>query len=342
MNNDKHFQIKLDATQMDLLKDIQEEVKNPPKTRNFFSGIEIHVKQNGTKIKSITPWVSQFPGKEYDVSIKPYEWRILNLDKDDEVEFIIKVVNLELAKDVIFLASILETLHDYCVELNHPSISLYLPYLPYARADRRFSEGSIIPLQIFTFMLAKINSIVPIKTLYVDDLHSQVARNELTNHDINFEERTQLECFKSHVLYSHVPEYSAIVAPDKGSVEKARTIANYMKLPLIVINKERKDGKISTTLDHFEENDLIFDKSMVDKFDLSNVLVVDDICDGGGTFVSVAKTLREIPTMGALHLHVTHGIFSGDAIKNLNEYYSRIYACNVYSAIKINITSKNF
>ena len=40
-----------------------------------------------------------------------------------------------------------------------------------------------------------------------------------------------------------------------------------------------------------------------------DVLIVDDICDGGRTFIELAKELRHLTT-GRIYLYVTHGIFS--------------------------------
>jgi ribose-phosphate pyrophosphokinase len=39
------------------------------------------------------------------------------------------------------------------------------------------------------------------------------------------------------------------------------------------------------------------------------VLIIDDICDGGKTFLELGKKLKELGAKSVL-LHVTHGIFS--------------------------------
>ena len=47
-------------------------------------------------------------------------------------------------------------------------------------------------------------------------------------------------------------------------------------------------------------------------------VVVDDIIDSGGTIVNSAKALKE---KGAkeVHVYVTHGVLSGEAVKNINK-----------------------
>jgi ribose-phosphate pyrophosphokinase len=58
-------------------------------------------------------------------------------------------------------------------------------------------------------------------------------------------------------------------------------------------------------------------------------LIVDDICDGGRTFIELAKVLRPL-TSGQVKLYVTHGIFSAgfEALAGLD----RIFVANPFPA----------
>jgi len=60
-----------------------------------------------------------------------------------------------------------------------------------------------------------------------------------------------------------------------------------------------------------------------------NLLVVDDICDGGRTFTELSKTLS-MPKK--LELFVTHGIFS-KGVKELTEAYDHIYTTNSFHGV---------
>jgi ribose-phosphate pyrophosphokinase len=44
--------------------------------------------------------------------------------------------------------------------------------------------------------------------------------------------------------------------------------------------------------------------------DGAKLLVIDDLCDGGATFISIAKVLKKVFPNPDLHLYVTHGGFS--------------------------------
>jgi ribose-phosphate pyrophosphokinase len=58
----------------------------------------------------------------------------------------------------------------------------------------------------------------------------------------------------------------------------------------------------------------------------SAVLIVDDICDGGGTFIGIAKAL---PKDVKKYLYVTHGIFS-KGLRELTGHFEHIYTTNSY------------
>jgi len=59
----------------------------------------------------------------------------------------------------------------------------------------------------------------------------------------------------------------------------------------------------------------------------NSVLVIDDICDGGRTFIELAKVLKAKQSDVSLALYVTHGIFS-KGLDELRTYYDYIYTTN--------------
>lgn len=59
------------------------------------------------------------------------------------------------------------------------------------------------------------------------------------------------------------------------------------------------------------------------------IIVVDDLCDGGGTFIRVAEKLKELYPNNPLHLAVIHAIQIRGLIKLL-DYYEKIYITNSY------------
>jgi ribose-phosphate pyrophosphokinase len=55
------------------------------------------------------------------------------------------------------------------------------------------------------------------------------------------------------------------------------------------------------------------------------VLVADDLCDGGRTFMEVAEF---IPAPRECDLYVTHGVFSNGAVDRLLTVFDRIWVSN--------------
>jgi ribose-phosphate pyrophosphokinase len=56
-------------------------------------------------------------------------------------------------------------------------------------------------------------------------------------------------------------------------------------------------------------------------------MVVDDICDGGRTFMGLGELIKE-QTGRKPFLYVTHGIFSYNSLPKLVEIYSDIFVAH--------------
>ena len=62
-------------------------------------------------------------------------------------------------------------------------------------------------------------------------------------------------------------------------------------------------------------------------FKTKNVLIIDDICDGGGTFLGIADKLKAYKL--DLHLYVTHGIFS-QGFEKLKKSFKSIFTTDSF------------
>lgn len=171
---------------------------------------------------------------------------------------------------------------------------LHLPYLPYARADRVFEDGNGGPLYDFLSWL----DMKSFDEVFICDIHNPLAMDE--HPDLKYTEQSQLDCFKNSVSSDFNTIYDLVLAPDKGSVEKAKTIACHLDIDVYNCGKERdmSTGKIiRSTLPEGVD------------FTGKTVLIPDDLCDGGYTFIKLAE---QIKAAGArqVDLYVTHLIAS--------------------------------
>lgn len=202
-------------------------------------------------------------------------------------------------------AAILQELALYANLVDHCSVSqdycwsIHFDYHPYARADRRFNNGE--PFCLYAFIDAVVSIFGPALSVVTSiDTHSSVVGDLWEAHGVYFSEVSQNVC-----LVSSLPKgtkYDVIVAPDKGATEKARKCADTKKaLALINATKVRDaNGRIIKTEIPENSSQVITGR---------DVLIVDDICDGGGTFLPLADALKAAGAKG-VHLYVTHGIFS--------------------------------
>lgn len=193
------------------------------------------------------------------------------------------------------------------------TIDLFMPYLPYARQDRRMVCGEPYSLRVFGSMLNALE----LNAIYVYDVHSDVAGGTIDN----------LYCLDNHkevsAFASTINQY-LLVCPDGGAYKKIHKLMSYLgyntdrlgyERDLIMANKVRdvSSGKILRT-------DVYGDVLG------RNCLVVDDICDGGATFIGLAEKLR-VKGANSIHLFVSHGIFS-KGTEGLLSYYTTIATTN--------------
>lgn len=122
-----------------------------------------------------------------------------------------------------------------------------------------------------------------------------------------------VEIQQPNILFPNVEP----IFPDEGALKRyARTVYSHQdSKPFLYAEKRRGDGgniisyELVDILGHFDPN--------------KDYVVFDDICDGGATFIHLAKLLRGKGHMGKLYLQVTHGLFTkGKDI--LLDYYDDI------------------
>lgn len=177
---------------------------------------------------------------------------------------------------------------------------LILPFVPGARQDRLNVSGDML----FTAKsIARMINDRTLPTVTILDPHSEVTPALIDRCRVI----TAADCIT-------VPsgKYAAVVSPDAGAEKRAGLVAKKLGVPLIHAWKMRDVSTGAIAGFGCESTSLPFD---------SKVLVVDDICDGGRTFIGLAGCFRSDID---LHLYVTHGIFS-QGTEELRKHYSHIY-----------------
>lgn len=173
------------------------------------------------------------------------------------------------------------------------TIHLHMEYLPYARQDKAINNESTFGLYTFAWLL---NSLQLNKVTFID-AHSDIATNIIAN-SVNLQ--------PDHI-YQEIDsnKYNIVIFPDKGAANRYCT-----KNPSV--SAEKKRDQTTAKIVGLELPDL-------KKFGMiREVLVVDDICDAGGTFIKLIPLIKEQIPNANVHLIVSH-LIQASAIDNLKK-----------------------
>lgn len=163
-----------------------------------------------------------------------------------------------------------------------------MPYIPFSRQDRANQKGEALSLAVFCTLINRLGASVE-----VCDPHSDVAVALLDRVKV----RQQHEIF-APMLAEKSDFY--LVSPDGGALKKIYKLAEKVRSIGVVEcskNRDVRTGAITGVTAH------------TDDLRGKDCYIVDDICDGGRTFIEVAKVLKE-KNAGKIVLMVTHGFFT--------------------------------
>lgn len=250
-----------------------------------------------------------------DSGIQEYSMIIVNGDKVEyshwpggEIKFNLTksykqatvVAYLYSSDDIILLLNVVNALN-----IEGSSIDVHIPYLPYARQDRVINKG-------------EANSAYVMKVIY----------GLLRNYNVYFYEPHSAYSAPPHntshklvPLYEIVAEHADIfnnkllIAPDKGADSRVSALGRWLKQDYVTLLKNRtKHGVASLGVSRNNER-LISG---------NDCIIVDDICDGGRTFLSCAEVLKNAGAK-EISLYTVHGIYSYGAIEKLAKEFKNIY-----------------
>lgn len=211
-------------------------------------------------------------------------------------------------------------------ELGVKEIHLYTPYILGARSDRKFEDGGNNYLKD---VICPVLNSLELDSITCLDPHSHVLEGclkqfkSVSNKSLVFWSLTDL--YKNKSELSHI-----LIAPDAGASHKIYKLAEQIgyKEDIVTCRKERDtEGNLTLTYVPF---------SMA-KCRNKDFIIIDDICDGGATFINIGKAIKsrfEIYDKSnfnsKLYLIITHGIFS-KGFDELSKYFDGIYCTNSYS-----------
>lgn len=257
---------------------------------------------NDNEVKFIT-----FPNKEKRLDL-PLEF-INNLHEN--------IVLLNYETD----ASIFELLlfDEVMAKLKH-NYKLVVGYMPYSRMDRANEKNTAFSLKVLTQLLSEQTS--ALKEIFVLDPHSPETLSKFKEYGMKVQE-------VDYSLADEVMEFANvnldetwIVFPDKGAANRY----DYYKYPNVIICEKTRNfatGAIESIKAKITiSNGTSVTKGMYPKDTKQNLIVIDDLCSYGGTFVKALEAIETHPTINFYKawLVVTHAEKAMEEGKVLEKY----------------------
>lgn len=229
----------------------------------------------------------------------------------------ISIVCKEYSSDGLITCLLLRNALVEVSDLIFPLFQLTLPYFPYSRQDRVCAKGEANSFSVIADILYWEFDTVATIDLHNPDAHIAVKNLYLL----------ELSCSGYENLHRlfHDQEFH-IVCPDEGAVERTDKFAQFFKH---YFNTDSQKNIIQADKIRDPATGTLWGFSYEGDVRGKNLLIVDDICDGGGTFIGLARKLYE-GGANTVELFVTHGIFSKGVDLLIDGGINHIYTTDTF------------
>ena len=179
-------------------------------------------------------------------------------------------------------------------------ITATMPYYGYARQDRKTAARTPISAKLVANLLTEAGA----DRILTMDLHSGQIQGFF---DIPADNLSAVPVFALDIRsrYSKISEV-VIVSPDVGGVIRARDLASRLGTGLAIVDKRRSAPGRAEAVNVIGE---VADRDCI---------LVDDICDSGGTLAEAAAQLTDRGAR-SVSAYVSHGVLSGIAIERISD-----------------------
>lgn len=234
----------------------------------------------------------------------------LTEELDNETIIICSITDSKKLLELCMLTDILSSYQTYKV--------LHIPYLMGARYDRRMNIHESFDLKV----IANIINSLKYDGVVLYDAHSDVATG-LIDRAANMDNKFMVDEYER--------PNSILIVPDAGAAKKAANYPGWNPCITGVVycikHRDTSTGNLQLKV------------MGASQCEGRNCVIIDDLCDGGGTFNMIADQIKP----DYLTLVVTHGIFSkgfGDLSARFDQIitsnsYNKTYNCNILRTVKI-------
>ncbi len=183
-----------------------------------------------------------------------------------------------------------------------------IPYYGYARQDRKDKPRVAIGSKLVANMLVAAGA----DRIITMDLHAPQIQGYF---DIPVDHLDSSAIFIPYIENLKL-ENLTFAAPDVGSANRIREISSYFNAEMVICDKHRKRAN--------EIASMVVIGDVTDR----DVVLIDDICDTGGTLAKAAGLLKDKGARSVRAL-CTHPVLSGKAYENIeNSVLEELVVCD--------------
>lgn len=254
------------------------------------------------KINSFNTEITQFPNGE-----RGYEFAV------SDVEHVRLFFKYEDDKDIFSLICAAETIYRWNKQAK---IELIMPYIPYSRMDRVKKASSAFTLKSFANV---VNNIVKPQYIKCLDAHSDVSLALFDCYVYNFKPQIRF------INEKYDRDTTLIVYPDGNAAKKYKEYLSEFKSISLLKDRNFESGQIAAST--------ITDSKDLEKLDLSkikNVVIVDDLCSKGGTFLRASENIRALLKNDSVNIDLVvayceYNILNGQLLSKDSPFNGKVY-----------------
>ena len=176
-------------------------------------------------------------------------------------------------------------------------VTAVVPYFGYARQDRKSAPRTPISAKLVANLITEAGA----NRVLTLDLHAGQIQGFF---DIPLDNLFAAPLFMADIQARYEGRDIMIVSPDVGGVVRARALATRLNCDLAIIDKRRERAGVSEVM------------NVIGDVGGRDCILLDDICDSGGTLCSAAEALIRDGAK-SVSVYVTHGVLSGGAVARI-------------------------
>jgi ribose-phosphate pyrophosphokinase len=188
-------------------------------------------------------------------------------------------------------------------------VTAVIPYFGYARQDRKTDGRTPISAKLVANLISSAGA----DRVLTMDLHAGQIQGFF---DIPTDNMIASPVMVADILRRYQGKDLMVVSPDVGGVVRARSLAKRIGADLAIVDKRRPEAGVSEVM------------NIIGDVNGRDCILVDDICDSGGTLVNAAAALKEKGAV-SVSAYITHGVLSNQATKRVDEsVMDELVICN--------------